>query len=196
MNDLDFSNWYGMASRDYEKTTSDIVTGTVRHEFNQSIALRNLTRYGKNYRDVVATPPRPAGPVAGQGPEDPGYNPAVPQMRRTDTKYQNRDDKVLTNQTDLTVAFHTGRVKHATDIGMEIAKDKQPTYAFTDLFTNGRPPVDDLFEPTPFVAYTPAYARTGATSDAEVQSVAAYAFDAVTTQRDVAARSRASLGSR
>ena len=28
-------------------------------------------------------------------------------------------------------------------------KDKQPTYAFTDLFTNGRPPVDDLFEPTP-----------------------------------------------
>ena len=62
VNDLDFSNFYGLASRDYEKTTSDIFTGTVRHEFNATSALRNLTRYGKNYRDAVLTPPRPGRP--------------------------------------------------------------------------------------------------------------------------------------
>jgi catecholate siderophore receptor len=117
--------------------------------------------------------------VSGQGPEDPGYNPLVPQMRRTDTKYQYRDDRVATNQTDLTVAFDTGALHHGADIGLEVSRDHQPTHAFTDLFTNGRPPVDDLFNPTPYVSYTPALASTGATSDAHASTSALYAFDTV-----------------
>lgn len=179
VNDLDFSNWYGIASRDYEKTTADVATAIVEHKFSKTLSLRNLTRYGKNYRDAVLTPPRPAAAIAGQGPEDPGFNPTVPQLRRTDTKYQRRDDRLATNQTDLTVAFKTGPVGHHTDIGLEVARDRQPTYAIADLFTNGRPPVDDLFNPTPDVAYAPALARTGASSDARALSTAAYAFDTI-----------------
>jgi len=179
VNDLNFSNFYGIASRDYEITKSDIATATVEHKFSRTLSLRNMLRYGKNYRDAVLTPPRPATNVAGQGPEDPGYNALVPQMRRTDTKYQHRDDSVVTNQTDLTTAFKTGPVRHSVDIGLELAHDHQPTYAFTDSFANGRPPVDDLFNPTPYVAYAPAYIRTGATSEAHADSTAAYAFDTV-----------------
>ena len=179
VNDLDFSNWYGLASRDFEKTTSDVATVTLDHRFNNTLSLRNLTRYGKNYRDSVSTPPRPAAGIAGQGPEDPGYNPSVPQLRRTDTKYLNRDDRVATNQTDLTTAFSTGRAVHSLDAGLEVARDHQPTYATVDLFTNGRPPVVDLFNPTPYAPYAPALARTGATSDARVLSTAVYAFDTV-----------------
>src|SRR4029077_7091317 len=54
-----------------------------------------------------------------------------------------------------------------------------PTYAAADLFINGRPPVTDLFNPDPFQAYTPAIARTGATSDATARSAGLYAFDTV-----------------
>jgi len=179
VNDLNFSNFYGIASRDYEKTTSDMATVSVDHKFSKTLSLRNLTRYGRNYRDAVLTPPRPATTTAGQGPEDPGYNALVPQIRRTDTKYQHRNDQVITNHTDLASTFMTGDIGHNADLGVEVARDIQPTYAFTDLFTNGRPPVDDLFNPTPYVTYSPALANTGATSDAHATSVAAYAFDTV-----------------
>ena len=179
VNDLDFSNFYGIASRDYEKTTSDLATVTVDHRFNRTFSARNLTRYGKNYRDAVLTPPRPATSAAGQGPGDPGYDPLVPQIRRTDTKYQHRDDQIVANQTDLTAKFMTSKVRHSADLGLEVSRDSQPTYAFTDLFTNGRPPVDDLFNPTPNAVYTPALAKTGATTDAHARSAAVYAFDTV-----------------
>lgn len=179
VNDLNFSNFYGIASRDYEKTTSDLATVTVDHRFNNTFSLRNLTRYGKNYRDAVLTPPRPATTTPGQGPEDPGYDPNVPQIRRTDTKYQHRNDRIATNHTDLTAKFNTGTVGHDADFGLEVTRDHQPTYAFADLFTNGRPPVDDLFNPTPDVAYTPALAKTGATSDAHAHTTALYTFDTV-----------------
>jgi catecholate siderophore receptor len=179
VNDLDFNNFYGIASRDHEKTTSDVATAKLDHRFNSTFSLRNLTRYGKNFRNALITPPRPATSTVGQGPEDPGYNPAAAQIRRTDTKYQYRDDKAATNQTDLAADFGTGFVRHSADVGVEIARDRQPTYAVADLFTNGRPPVNDLFNPTPYIAYTPALARTGASADAKVQSAAAYAFDTI-----------------
>ena len=179
VNDLDFSNYYSIASRDYEHTTSDLITGTVEHRFSQMFTLRNLIRHGENYRDAVNTPPRPVTTAANQGTTDPGYNPNAYQLRRTDTKYQHRTDKVTTNQTDLTAQFRTGGVSHSADIGVEFAADRQPTYAFTDLFTNGRPPVIDLLNPDPFVSYTPAYAKTGATSNAVADSQAVYLFDTV-----------------
>jgi outer membrane receptor for monomeric catechols len=75
VNDLDFGNYYSIASRDYEDTTSDVVTGIVSHRFNQVFTLRNLTRYGSNYRDAVSTPPRPVTTAANQGTTDPGYDP-------------------------------------------------------------------------------------------------------------------------
>jgi catecholate siderophore receptor len=179
VNDLDFSNYYSIASRDYEHTTSDVVTGIVQHQFNRMFTLRNLTRYGNNYRDAVSTPPRPVTTAANQGTTDPGYDPTAFQMRRTDTKYQHRTDRVTTNQTDLTSQFNTGRVSHSADIGLEVAADRQPTYAFADTFGNGRPPVIDLLHPDPFVVYTPTYAKTGATSNADANSAAIYVFDTV-----------------
>jgi catecholate siderophore receptor len=183
VNDLKFSNFYGIASRDYEHVRADHATATLSHKFGEEVTLRNSTHYGKNYRDAVLTPPRPATTTAGQGPEDPGYNPAVAQIRRTDTKYQHRDDRFVTNQTDLSFDFKTGGIKHDAVVGLEISRDHQPTYAFADLFSFGRPPVDDLFNPTPYAAYTPALARTGATSDAHATSVAAYAFDTMKLNR-------------
>ena len=198
VNDLDFSNFYGIASRDYEDTTSDLGTVTLDHKFNRTLSLRNLTRYGKNYRDAVLTPPRPATTVAGQGPDDPGYNPAVAQIRRTDTKYQHRNDQ-RRHQPD---GSHRRRsrpvaVQHSADVGLEFTRDHQPTYAFTDLFTNGRPPVNDLFNPTPFAAYTPGAARRPARRrDAHADVRGGLRVRHHQAQRAVAGRSRAALGSR
>ncbi len=81
--------------------TSDVVTGTVEHQFGGGNSLRNLTRFGRNYLDRVVTPPRAAS--AGQRRRRSRATiPTVAQIRRTDTKYQYRDDKTFNNQTDLT----------------------------------------------------------------------------------------------
>jgi catecholate siderophore receptor len=173
--DLDFSNFYGLATRDHEKVTSDVGTVTVDHRFTPQTSVRNLTRYGRNFNDRVVTPPRAAS--AGNGGADPFFDPTVPQMRRTDTKYQERNDKSFTNQTDLTTRFETGAIRHAFVAGLELSHDNQPSYALTDAFTNGRPPVTDLFHPDPYQSYTPALVRTGAATEGRANSQAVYAFD-------------------
>jgi catecholate siderophore receptor len=177
VDDLDFSNFYGLVSRDHEKVTSDVLTATVGHSFRGARHLRNLTRYGRNYLDRVVTSPRAA--TAANAASDPGFNPRAAQIRRTDTKYQYRDDRVLTNVTDFTASFATGSIRHDAVAGVELAKDRQPSYTATDAFTNGRPPVTDLFHPDAAQPYAPAIIRTGATAQARAQSTALYAFDTV-----------------
>jgi catecholate siderophore receptor len=177
VDDIDFSNFYGLLGRDYEKVDSDVATATIDHRFGSGLSLRNLTRYGQNSLDRVVTSPRAA--TSANASTDPGYNPAVAQIRRTDTKYQYRDDRTITNQTDLTTSFETGGVEHSVVTGVEVARDRQPSYAATDLFTHGRPPVTDLFHPTPADLYVPAIAPTGASSTARALSAALYAFDTV-----------------
>jgi catecholate siderophore receptor len=177
VNDLDWSNYYGIASRDFEKTTSDLVTATLSHKISAAMRVRNLTRFGKNYRDSVMQAPRPATTTAGQGPEDPGYNKNVAQLRRSDVKFQNRDDKNFTNQTDFSSTFRTGDLTHAFDAGVEITREWQPTYAMIDNFAFGRPPVTDLFNPTPYDTYRPSLVRSGASTDATSNTNAVYDFD-------------------
>jgi catecholate siderophore receptor len=183
VNDLDWSNYYGIASRDYEKTTSDLVTATISRKISAALRARNLTRFGKNYRDMVMQAPRPATTNAGQGPEDPGYNKNVAQIRRSDVKFQNRDDKSFTNQTDLSAMFRTGDLSHTLDAGLEITREWQPTYAMIDNFAFGRPPVTDLFNPTPYDFYRPSLVRSGASTDAQSDTNAAYVFDTIKFKR-------------
>jgi catecholate siderophore receptor len=177
IDDIDFSNFYGLASRDHETMTSDVVTATIEHRVKRGHHLRNLSRYGRNVLDRVVTSPRAA--TAANATTDPGFNPAIAQIRRTDTKYQYRDDKTFTNQTDYNAEFSTGTLQHSAVAGLEIARDKQPSYAATDLFASARPPVTDLFNPDPEQLFIPTITPTGAASQAKSTSLAMYAFDTV-----------------
>jgi len=190
VNDLDFSSFYGLISRDRERVTSDVVTATVDHRFGPALSLRNLTRYGRNTLDRVVTSPRAA--TAANAGSDPGFDPDVPQIRRTDTKYQYRTDRTIANQSDVSLHVRTGVVEHDADVGVEIARDRQPSYAMLDTFANGRPPVTSLFSPNPADVYAPALDRTGARSEARSTSASLYAFDTIKLGR----RWQVDLGSR
>jgi catecholate siderophore receptor len=175
VDDLDFSNFYGLEARDHERVTSDIATATVEHRFADGSRVRNLTRYGRNSLDRVVTPPRAA--TAANAGSDPGFDPSVAQIRRTDTKYQYRDDRTLNNQTDLNTTFATGAVEHTMAAGIELARDRQPSHSATDRYTHGRPPVTSLFDPDPTQLYAPDIVETGAKSEATAFSTGIYAFD-------------------
>lgn len=185
IDDLDFRSFYGLLSRDRERVTSDIATATIEHRLGSARTLRNLTRYGRNDLDRVVTSPRAA--TVANAANDPGFDASVAQMRRTDTKYQYRDDRILTNVTDFTASFGTSRIQHGTVVGLELARDRQPSYAATDAFTNGRPPVTNLFDPNPLQPYSAAIVRTGATSEAHARSTALYAFDTLKLSEHVQA---------
>lgn len=176
--DLDFSNFYGLVARDYEKVETDSGAITVEHKFSPDTTLRNLTRYSQNVRDAVVTPPRAA--AASNAATDPGYNAAVAQVRRTDTKYQDRADKIVSNQTSLNSQFATGKVKHSVAAGIEVSREDQKSYSKADSYALGRPPVTDLYHPDPYQPYNSSgIARTGAYTHGIADSGAFYAFDTI-----------------
>lgn len=192
--DLDWSNFYGLKSRDREDIASDQATVIVEHDLGAGAQLRNLTRYGRNVRDTVVTPPRAANAFAGNGTapqslNDPGFDPTRPQIRRTDTKYQDREDEIFANQTNLTLDFDTGAVRHALVAGIELARERSSSYDGADrcapsdgnvppadLCPGGRPPVADFYHPDPD-AYQARIHRTGASGHATADDIAVYLFD-------------------
>ena len=159
---VDQSNFYGLTTRDYEKTDTDSVTAEVEHDLNKGTSLRNLTRWGQNVRDSVITAPRFA---------------AVNTSTDINRQLQSRDmtDRILANQTNLTTRFPTGRVQHAVVAGLELSTEFSENYARTGPAA----PIADLFDPNPFDPYPGLIVRTGARTTGSADSVAAYAFDTV-----------------
>jgi len=159
---VDQSNFYGLTTRDYEKTDTDLVTAEVEHDLNKGTSLRNLTRWGQNVRDSVITAPRFA---------------AVNTSTDINRQLQSRDmtDRIVANQTSLTTRFPTGRVQHAVVAGLELSTEFSENYARTGPAA----PTADLFDPNPFDPYTGPIVRTGARTTGSADSIAAYAFDTV-----------------
>ncbi|MFS8063721.1 MAG: TonB-dependent receptor [Luteimonas sp.] len=195
IDDLDWSNFYGLKSRDHEDITSDQATIIIEHDLGDGAQLRNLSRYGRNVRDTVVTPPRAANAYASNGTtpqslNDPGFDPTRPQIRRTDTKYQDRDDAIFANQTNLVLDFETGVMRHALVTGIEFSREESNSYVGADrcapsdgsippadICPGGRPPVTDIYNPDPDAPYQAQIHRTGTSGHATADNLAVYAFD-------------------
>ena len=159
---VDQSNFYGLVARDYEKTDTDLATLEVARSFSDSAQLTNLTRWGRNVRDSVITAPRFA---------------AVNTSTAINRQLQSRDmtDTIVANNTNLTTRFATGSVTHAVATGVELASEGSLNYARTGPTA----PTADLYNPDPMAPYPGPIVRSGASTDGNATSVAAYAFDTV-----------------
>jgi catecholate siderophore receptor len=161
---VDFDNWYGLLSRDYEDIQTSMLTGILEHDFNDDLKLRNTTRYGITDRDSIATAPRF---------DNSGADAA--DVRRTDWKSRDQTDTIFANQTNLRFDFETGTVKHELVSGIEISRETSRNYGRKDL--NGGGPNTDLEFPNPRQPYIPNIVRDGAVTDTIADSMALYAFD-------------------
>ncbi|HPF72007.1 MAG: TonB-dependent siderophore receptor [Lysobacteraceae bacterium] len=172
--DLDWSNFYGLKQRDYEHVNSDQATVIVNHEVSEDMQLRNLTRWGRNTRDAVVTPPR-AATAETQGS---GWNADIPLIRRNDTKFQDRSDRILSNQTHLGIDTETGGVRHALGVGVELSREESSSYTREDA-SDTLPLFADFYNPNPNDTYPGEIflRRTGDEGHAEANSAALYAFD-------------------
>jgi len=118
--DVDTHNFYGLKDRDFRHTTTDIGTLTLEHDLNDTLTVRNMTRYGQSTNSYVATAPNGASPFFAEV-NLPGtlngsvFRQAKSQWSRTST---------FSNQTDLYGEFRTGKIKHNFDAGVEFSREK------------------------------------------------------------------------
>ncbi len=164
---VDSENYYGRYD-DFEATAADMGTLRIEHNFNDTTILINSTRYGESDIERVLT-----GINATAFPSVTNPSTWTVARNRQSTAQEN---KLLTNQTNLNLSFTTGIVGHDLASGIEFIKEEQyaPTYAGLGTLPNA-----NLYNPNAYDAFTVPYARaaTGAYSDGETTTYAAYAFD-------------------
>jgi len=140
---------FGLVS-DHTNTRDDIATVRYVHQFNSDVTLADTARYAHydfNYIDTMpnfgANPPLPGTPldailVGRDAPDSAGVQ------------------TNLTNQTDLTVHFHTGSIEHHLVAGIEVARQTSDLERYNNPFNadNGWVPETALLDPDPY-AYAP-----------------------------------------
>lgn len=159
---IDFSNFYGMKHRDYEKTATDLGTVVVTHDVGGALTLRNQIRYGHTGRDSLTTSPRF---VANTSTD----------IRRTDWKSRDQTDVILADQIDLTARFQTAGVAHTLVAGVDLSREVDENR--TRVETGPAAPDTDLYHPNSNDPYTGSLVRNGAVTRGTARSTAAYAFD-------------------
>jgi catecholate siderophore receptor len=160
---VDWSNFYGLNDRDYEKTDTDLGTIKVEHDFSDSLTLRNQIRYGETYRDSIITAPRFAS-----------VNTSTDILR---TGFRSRDQQstILDNQTDVTLKFETAGLDHTLVPGIEIAKEEDVNYTRVKFGTDSYN--TSLTNPNSDDPYLDDIRRNGASTESSSDSIGVYAFD-------------------
>jgi catecholate siderophore receptor len=113
-------NYYGFPDKDFQDIDVTIVTGRFEHDFNDTLRLRNQLRWARYLFEQEATAPRIVGAPT-------HATPLETIMVSRGAVNRDRDDRTLTNQTDLIAKFDTGPLKHTLVTGAEIAWETTDT---------------------------------------------------------------------
>lgn len=160
---VDRSNWYGMTERDYEKIGNSLATARFEHDFSDSVTLSSQFRWGNTDRDSLITAPRFISNTSTD-------------IRRTDWKSRDQQDRILNNMTALMADFTTGSLLHSLVAGFELSDEYEINYA-RDI--TGNQPVTDLYHPTPDDYWGGTIFRTGASTRSEGFSTSLFLADTV-----------------
>jgi catecholate siderophore receptor len=168
---VDFDNYYGLLSRDYEKIQTDLITATFEHDFSDVLKLTSTTRVGRNRRDSVTTAPRFVNGTVPPG-SPPGSTFPTTTLNR---QFQSRDqiDDTIANVTSLRYDFSTGIIDHELVGGFEMSHDSSTNYGRTAPAA----PQTDIFQPDPWEAYSGFPVRNGAVTDVTTDSLGIFLFD-------------------
>jgi catecholate siderophore receptor len=157
--DVDHSNWYGFRHLNHEKERAQIGSVRVEHDFAANTLLRTQFRYMENDLFSIVSPPRNADPVVNTVQRNPNVRDTL--------------NTFAANQTDLSIAFATGAVRHTVATGFEFAHETYDQQAYTLTPTA---PLDDLTNPDPDTPYDPTFVA-GTRSENTGDSIGVYAFD-------------------
>jgi catecholate siderophore receptor len=160
------ANYYGSPAYDYDRAEQESYLGRIEHDVNRNLTLRNQTRYNRTHRGAVISAIQNVA----------AFNPDTNLVTIT-RQGNDRQNRILSNQTMLVQRFATGRLRHGVSATLEFAREDQFAPTLAGLGT--RAPVD-IFSPNPsdpVTGYAPV--RTGAESRGSTDTVALSAFDTV-----------------
>lgn len=165
--------FYGLRARDREQLSSDLATLRVERDFGTHTRLRSQTRYGRSWRDSLATPPRFASP------NSTAINRELRSWQVTDV--------IWDQQTDLNVDASFLGVAHALVVGVAASHENnlRRTRSGPNMLTT-------LLDPDPDEVFSEALVDGRYVGDVTGKSLALYAFDTV----KLGARWEASAGLR
>ncbi|AKH42247.1 catecholate siderophore receptor [Altererythrobacter atlanticus] len=105
--DVDYDNFYGLLSRDFQKTNVDAVTLKAQLELAPGVVLSNTTRHSDTRNDYIVT-----------NPDDSAGNVAAGYVWRNIKSRNSKADGVVSN-TNLSAIFETGSIGHSLAAGFE-----------------------------------------------------------------------------
>ena len=163
---VDQKNYYGSAGYDYDKGSQDSYTLRFEKDVSDGLGLRNQARYNNTHREAVVTSIQNVA----------AYNSAT-NLVTVSRQGNEQENKIFSNQSNLTGRFSTGSLRHTSSLGIEYSIEQLFTPTLAGLGT--RAPVD-LFAPNPYdpvTGYAPQ--RTLAFSKGRTGTTAAYGFDTI-----------------
>jgi catecholate siderophore receptor len=194
--EADDSDYFGFRNLDRQDVTVDRLTATLRHEFNDTLSVRNLTRWqrvGQNSRTsspegtfclsgtglqpIAASPTASVGLPCPAGLSPGSFRPSGPRGRVRD-----QENRLLHNQTDLRIVTGaSGGLRNTLVVGAALAwEDYRIETAELARNSDGSAvtplPVDSIADPVGLYAGPINYTVT-ARSRSKTWNGALYAFD-------------------
>ena len=168
---VDPDNFYG-TSQDHDHVQSDLFTAIFAHDFSADITLQDTLRWGRTRQDYLLTSfTATAANLLTPDPSDP----ATWTLARSNPTFKRQTNRIVTNQTNLVAHFATGVVTHDLSAGIELTREKAATRGLAAL--NGSQwPAANLYRPDASVGGL-VYGPTGADTNGETTTTAAYVFD-------------------
>ncbi|MBB5746854.1 TonB-dependent receptor [Brevundimonas variabilis] len=112
--DVDYDSFYGLEGRDFLNNTVDTFTFEIKHRINDSLSIRNVSRYSETLNDYLVTNPGDGGTAQLIGGE---------YWMKRGTKSRWNPAITLANVTDLTGTVSTGPVRHSFNLGAEFTRE-------------------------------------------------------------------------
>ncbi|WP_370154608.1 TonB-dependent receptor [Ferrovibrio sp.] len=162
---VDRDNFYGLTSRDFQKTYYDGATAQIEHELTDSATLRNTTRYSYSENDYIVTKPNASLTQILAG-----------EMSR-ESRSRNADSITVANVTDVTGDFEAGGYKNTYVAGLEVSweQSKNRGYTLNPATITGV----SLYNPNPGDGYSGSIGPSTSFAHVETTTMALYAMDTI-----------------
>lgn len=130
---VSLETYYGLSNYDYTDWETYMATVIIDHRFNESLSLRNATRWANYQRQMEATIPALQNKTASGQPVTAATPLDQLRVNLTHTKARDNDDDVIINQTDLVWRPVTGGIRHTVLTSLELSWEDlhRQNYTFT-----------------------------------------------------------------
>ncbi|MEO7050586.1 MAG: catecholate siderophore receptor Fiu [Rhodanobacter sp.] len=168
---VDPDNFYG-TSQDHDRDQQDMFTAIVQHDFSENLALHDTLRWGRTRQGYLLT--SFVATAANLLTPDPA-DPSTWTVARSNPNFKHQNNRIATNQTNLSANFETGAVTHNLSAGIELTQEKATNMGIAAL-NGGTWPAANLYHPDA-AAGGLVYGPNGTDTSGKTDTAAAYLFD-------------------